>query len=206
MGDPELEKFKTEIDLRAFAAREGYQLDPKDSWAGSAVMRHIDNDKIIIKRDADGHWVFFSVRSEASGTILDFVKYRLGLSLGAARKELRSFMGQPPSVLTPYPPLPRIAKDRIRVERTYARMSVALRHPYLENERGIPAELLASPRFAGCIRTETQHGNAIFPHFDAEGLMRLRNQEQGLHRVFDRRVQRPLHEQYRTRRQSPRVF
>ena len=170
MGDPELEKFKTEIDFRAFAAREGYQLDPKDSWAGSAVMRHADNDKIIIKRDADGHWVFFSVRSDASGTILDFVKYRLGLSLGAARKELRAFMGQPPSVLTPYPPLPRIAKDRIKVERTYARMVVALRHPYLETERGIPAQLLGSRRFAGCIRTDSQHGNAIFPHYDAEGL------------------------------------
>jgi hypothetical protein len=34
---------------------KGYELDRKDSWAGSAIMRHANNDKIVIKRDADGH-------------------------------------------------------------------------------------------------------------------------------------------------------
>lgn len=51
--DFELEKFKTEIDLRAYAAGHGYELDRNESYTGSAVMRNPNADKIIIKRDAD---------------------------------------------------------------------------------------------------------------------------------------------------------
>lgn len=167
--DLELEKFKTEIDLRAFAASRGFQLSRKDSWRGSAVMKHPRGEKIIIKRDGDRHWVFYSVKSDASGTVLDFAKHFLGLSLGAARKELRSFMGLPSSALPTYPPLAKVVKDRIRVERAYARMQTAGRHVFLENERGIPRHLLASRRFAGRIRTDAR-GNAVFPQFDGEGL------------------------------------
>ena len=43
MFDPELESFKTGIDLRAYAADQGYQLDRKESWRGSAVMRHANS-------------------------------------------------------------------------------------------------------------------------------------------------------------------
>jgi hypothetical protein len=54
--DQELEAFKVKIDLRAFAADLGYGLDRKESWRGSSVMCHEGNgDKIIIKRDTDGH-------------------------------------------------------------------------------------------------------------------------------------------------------
>jgi hypothetical protein len=62
-----------------------------------------------------------------------------------------------------------VVKDRIRVERAYARMHVALSHPYLENERAIPRALLESRRFAGRVRIDGR-GNAVFPHFDADGL------------------------------------
>jgi len=169
MFDPELDTMKG-IDLRCYAASQGYQLDRKESWAGSAVMRHANGDKIIIKRDADGHYVYFSVRDDTdNGTIIDFAKRRLGYSLGGVRKELRQFIGMPPSTLPPYPPLQKVAKDRIRVERAYARMQVVVTHPYLENARAIPGELLKTRRFAGRIRIDAR-GNAIFPHFDAEGL------------------------------------
>ena len=40
MHDAELESFKTTIDLRAYAAGQGYQLDAKNSWRGTSVMRH----------------------------------------------------------------------------------------------------------------------------------------------------------------------
>jgi hypothetical protein len=91
-------------------------------------MRHANNDKIIIKRDADGHWVYFSVRSPDGsdpGAIIDFVKPRLGPSLGATRKELRSYRGPPESALPTYPPLPKVAKNRIGVERDFARTRIA---------------------------------------------------------------------------------
>jgi hypothetical protein len=169
MFDPELESFKTSIDLRAYAASRGYVLDRKDSWRGSAVMRHANGDKIIIKRDADNHYVYFSVRDETDhGTIIDFVQERLRLSLGSLRKELRPWVGRS-SEMAPYPPLQPAAKDRMRVERAYAAMQDALGHPYLENERGIPPFVLQSDRFAGRVRIDAR-GNAVFPHFDRQGL------------------------------------
>ena len=42
-------------------------------------------------------------------------------------------------------------------------------HPYLERRRALPPALLALDRFAGRIRIDDK-GNAVFPHFDAEGL------------------------------------
>jgi Protein of unknown function (DUF3991)/Toprim-like len=83
----------------------------------------------------------------------------------------------PPSALPPYPALPKVAKDRLRVYREFARMLDAPRHPYLENERGIPADLLTSDRFLGRIKID-ERGNAVFPHFDADGLTgyELKNQ------------------------------
>ncbi len=48
-------------------------------------------------------------------------------------------------------------------------MQDAPRHPYLENERSIPIDLLTSERFLGRIKIDAR-GNAVFPHFDAEGL------------------------------------
>jgi hypothetical protein len=167
--DSELESFKSNIDLRCYAREHGYRLDRKESWRGSAVMRHANGDKIMIKRDADGHYVYFSVRDDRdNGTIIDFVRNRQGLSLGAVRKELRQWLGRPVEPI-PYPALATTGKDRLRIERAYARTRKALSHPYLENERGLCAELFACERFADRIRIDAR-GNAVFPHFDAVGL------------------------------------
>jgi hypothetical protein len=169
MFDTELESFKNGIDLRAYAAEQGYQLDRKESWRGSSVMRHPNGDKIVIKRDSDNHYVFFSVHREASGSIIDFVQTLQNLSLGAVRKELRPWIGMPSSQLPAFPPLAKTSKDRMRVETEYAKMQDAPRHPYLENERALPASLLGLERFAGRVRMDAR-GNAVFPHFDGDGL------------------------------------
>lgn len=169
MFDPELESFKTSIDLRAYAADQGYTLDRRESWASSAVMRHDNGDKVIIKRDADGHYVYFSVRDDRDhGTIIDFVQKRLSLSLGEIRKNLRPWAGRE-KVILPYPPLQPTPKDRLKVEKAYGRMQDAVAHPYLEVERAIPAALLQNDRFARRIRIDARQ-NAVFPHFDARGL------------------------------------
>jgi len=87
--EAELDDFKREIDLRQYAAAIGYELDKRESWRGSAVMRR-GGDKIVIKRDTDGHYVYFSVRDDADhGTIIDFIHHRERLSLGETRTELR---------------------------------------------------------------------------------------------------------------------
>jgi hypothetical protein len=170
MSDHELEAFK-QIDLREYAAREGYVLDKRESWRGSTVMRK-GGDKVIVKRDGDGHYVYFSVRDERdNGSIIDFVQHRKHLSLGAVRKELRPWIGESAqaAALPLFPALPAAGKDRMRVEAEYARMQEARRHRYLENERSLPVAVLQSERFAGRIRMDAR-GNAVFPHFDRQGL------------------------------------
>ena len=170
MFDPELESFKTSIDLRAYAAGQGYVLDAKESWRGSAVMRYPNGDKISISRKPDGHYTFFSVRSDQdSGTIIDFIQKRTGASLGAIRKELRAWLAAPPMALPHLPELPKTTKDREAVQARYASMTVAHRHPYLENERAIPALALQYWRFDGRIKID-RHSNAVFPHFDSNGI------------------------------------
>lgn len=167
--DDELEAFKNQIDLREYAADQGYKLDRKESWRGSSVMRR-GGDKIIIKRNGNGHYVYFSVRDDLdNGSIIDFIQKRQRLSLGNVRKELRQWAGRPPSPLPLFPALEKTTRDRLRVETEYRRMQEASRHPYLEQERCLPAPLLASPRFAGRIRIDAR-GNAVFPHFDEKGL------------------------------------
>jgi len=170
--DDELTGFKRNIDLRIYAAGQGYELDKKASWRGTSVMRHpLSDDKIVIKRGMDGHYVYFSVRDERdNGSIIDFVQNRQRVSIGAVRKELRPWIGQPPLPVPAFAQLYKTEKDRMKVEAAWARMKDATDgHPYLENERALPASLLASERFAGRIRID-HRGNAVFPHFDGNGL------------------------------------
>lgn len=171
--DPELEAFKSKIDLREFAAYRGYALDRKESWRGSAVMRHANGDKIIIKRDTDDHYVYFSVRDDRdNGSIIDFLQRRERLTLGGVRVELREWLNEDYREKRPvqaFLPLQPTAKDRMVVETAYARMREADRHPYLEEERKIPTAVLQDARFLGRIRIDIR-GNAVFPHFDLQGL------------------------------------
>ena len=166
--DPELDGFKR-LDLREYAAGQGYALDRKESWRGSAVMRK-GGDKVVIKLGPDGHYVYFSVRDDTDhGSIIDFVKHRGGNNLGNIRKELRAWAGLPSPALPMFKKLEVTSKDRAAVEQRFYTMQPARRHPYLEDVRGIPAALLGSARFVGRVRIDAR-SNAVFPHYDAAGL------------------------------------
>jgi hypothetical protein len=166
--DQELEDFKSKIDIREYAASIGYLLDRKESWRGSAVMRR-GGDKVVIKRDRDGHYIYFSARDgRDNGTIIDFVQYRLRVGLGQVRKELRPWLGRTEFIFL-YPELEKTSKDRRAVETEYQKMQDAPAHPYLVDIRRIPAAVLRSERFAGRVRIDARD-NAIFPHFNADGL------------------------------------
>jgi hypothetical protein len=126
-------------------------------------MRHpISDDKVVIKRGLDGHYVYFSVRDDRdNGSIIDFVQNRQKLSLGAVRKELRPWVCAPPVPVPSFPTLPKVEKDRMKVEATYARMQDAVTgHPYLDRERSLPGALLTVDRFAGRVRIDDR-GNAV---------------------------------------------
>ena len=167
--DGEIESFKRDIDMRQFAASLGYAIDQRDSWRGSTVMRW-GADKIVVKRNRNHHYVYFSVRDDRDhGTIIDFLQHRQKLSLGGVRQALRPWIGKPAAGLPAFPQLEPASQDRMGAESKYRRMTKVLRHPYLEHERGLPAAVLASRRFAGRVRMDAR-GNAVFPHFDREGL------------------------------------
>lgn len=166
--DSELEAFKREIDLRQFAVSLGYEIDRRESWRGSTVLRR-GADKIVVKRNGNGHYVFFSVRDDRdNGTVIDFLQGRQNLSLGAVRQILRPWIGRP-AIFSQFSKLEPAGADRMRVEGAYRRMAHAQRFPYLEHERCVPAAVLLSPRFAGRMRIDCL-GNTVFPHFDASGL------------------------------------
>jgi hypothetical protein len=165
--DEELEGFK-QRDLREYAASIGYAIDRRESSRNSTVMRR-DADKIIVSRKPDGHYTYWSPRDDQDrGTIIDFAQRRKGLNLGGVRKELRGWLRNPPPATADFQALPKTWRNLGAVRQRYAAMDVALRHPYLEEERAIPAEVLHHPRFAGRIRIDG-YGAAVFPHYDADG-------------------------------------
>jgi hypothetical protein len=167
-SDIELDAFKREIDLRQFAVSLGYEIDRRESWRGSAVLRR-GGDKIVVKRNGNGHYVFFSVKEDDDhGTVIDFVQRRQNLSLGAVRKLLRPWIGRP-AIPMQFPALEPTNSDRMRVECAYRGMADVSRYPYLEQDRCVPAAVLLSPRFVGRMRMDAR-GNTVFPHFDAAGL------------------------------------
>src|SRR5580658_5062036 len=113
--DRELDAFKREIDLRQFAASLGYEMDRGESWRGSTVLRS-GADKIVVKRNGNGHYVFFSLRDDDdNGTVIDFVQRRQHLSLGAVRQVLRPWTGRSASA-PQLPALPPASPDRMRIE------------------------------------------------------------------------------------------
>ena len=120
----------------------------------------------------DRHWIYFSVRDDIdNGSIIDFIQHRRRCTLGAVRRELRTWIGGavPRPALELYvPEVVPVSRDRAGVIRVLAGMKPLVTHPYLEEERAIPRELLAHPRFAARVLVDAR-SNAIFPHADKDG-------------------------------------
>jgi hypothetical protein len=172
MHDDELHRFKSDIHLVHFAAdRYGYQRDRRESSVSSHVLRHAaTNDKIVVRRDQDGHWTYFSVRDDRDhGTIVDFVQHRgRYTSLGSVREELRQWLG----TARPVPewarsPVRPAAGDRRSVAEVFEAARVVDTCAYLSS-RGLRPETLSDPRFAGTWRLGAR-GNVLFAHTGAAG-------------------------------------
>lgn len=164
--ETELEYFKS-LNLGELAAFYGYQLDKRESSRSSLVMRHSDGDKIIIATGEDGHSVFFSVTSNASGSVLDFVIHRQGGNLGHARQTLRKY--NPPSFPTAQPstiPKPRPIPHNCAALLMQWHKFKPCCPAYLES-RGLKPDTIAT--FADKIRTDERH-NTVFRHDDLTGL------------------------------------
>lgn len=173
MYDNELQRFKTEINLSEFSASLGYALDKRESSRNSAVMRHANGDKIIVARsEGSGNWIYFSVRDDRdNGTIIDFLQNRSAFNLGQVRKRLREWIGTARPSIQPslfVRDLLPVSRDRGIVLKAWETAKDCSSLPYLTG-RGIGPDVLALDRFAGCVRVD-QRNNALFPHYDNEGL------------------------------------
>ena len=173
MSDDELGCFKKEINLSEFSASLGYALDKRASSRNSAVMRHTNGDKIIVARsEGSGDWIYFSVRDDRdNGTIIDFLQNRSALNLGQVRKKLREWLGTSRPSIKPnlfIQELLPLSRDRSIVLKAWEKAKDCPSLPYLTG-RGIGPDVLALDRFAGCVRMD-QRNNALFPHYDGEGL------------------------------------
>jgi hypothetical protein len=174
----ELERFKRDVNLTELAASLGYRLVDRERSAGgkwhgssqaSVSMRNPDtDDKIIIRRDRDGHWTYFSVRDDRdNGTVVDFVQRRGQPSLGAVRKELRLWLGVDRPRLSPQlyrRNLKAQVRDPAAVNSTYASAASAPESRYLAG-RGVRSETLRDKRFAESFRVDAR-GNVLFGHLD----------------------------------------
>jgi hypothetical protein len=170
-GD-ELEHFKTEIDLVDYATRAlGFRVD--QASRRSARLKK-DGDVIIVARDQDGHYTYFSpLDDKDNGTIIDLVQRRRQLSLGELRRELRQWLGESPQPPNPVPSLrpeshELAISDRVRLRRRLHYLTPTTDHPLLL-KRGIPSIVLAGERFLGTILADNR-GNILFPHEDDHGL------------------------------------
>ncbi len=174
MHDDELHRFKSDIHFLHYAAeRYGYQRDRRESSVSSHVLRHpASDDKIVVRKDRDGHWTYFSIRDDRDhGTIVDFVQRRGShLSLGSVREELRSWLGTArpvPDYLEP--PRRSVPTERRPFAEVFEAARVVSTCDYLA-ARGLRLETLSDPRFAGTWRTGA-HGNVLFAHRDDTGVL-----------------------------------
>jgi hypothetical protein len=172
MLDHELHRFKSDIHLVHYAVdRYGYQRDRRESSVSSHVLRHpVTDDKIVVRKDRDGHWTYFSVRDDRDhGTIVDFVQRRgRHSSLGEVRQELRQWLGTPRPA-PDYEPAPVRSRDRPSPSDAFAAARATESCAYL-HARGLRPETLADARFAGTFRQDAR-GNVLFVHTDDAGVV-----------------------------------
>lgn len=171
------------IDLCQFVASRGFVLDRKQSSRCSVVMRHPNGDKLIIGRTPSGSYMYFNVKGNDKGTILDFVQARDRISLGEVRKVLRPWLCHN---ATPLPALPKLPFELQPSEHDAAQVLAAwinakplgVSHPYLENERRIPREVLTHPIFEDRIRRDHRQ-NALFVHHNQAGVCGIEIKNRG---------------------------
>jgi len=171
----ELEDFKSQINLTAYMATRGYELNAKASSRNSAVMINGQGDKLVVGKSPDsGHWIYFSVRDMSdNGSIVDFEQGRSGCNLGELRRRLRPLLMSPPAP----PPtsyadsLEPLSRDLMKVRAELSGMyDLMLCRPFLQDVRGIPAAVLDADRFAGGRILSDKRTNAVFPHWNREGI------------------------------------
>lgn len=168
-NNQELENFKKNINLIEYALSKGFSIDQKKTTNRSALLSS-DFDKIIVSKDANGAYIYFSVHdNKNSGTIIDFVQNYFKKNLGQVRQELRSWSRE-------YVPQYKVNVekkekfDAKKIKECFSdKTPIIKRHKYLNHVRKIDNSIIQSPRFINTVYTDN-YQNAIFPHYDLKNL------------------------------------
>ena len=171
-GRPDLARIKTEVDLRAVAARLGFLVDERASDRNHTAMRHPDGTKLIVGMSAAGHRVFSS-NAGRQGTAIDLLQWRTGATVAEAALQLQALLGAASSEPPTQAPLPAPRKKEGNAKlaaEEWRSAAATTRSAFLEHERDISAETLASSRFRGTFRVDSHH-NAVFPYHLSHGLV-----------------------------------
>jgi len=162
------------LDLSVIASAHGYEIQKKKSTKRSVLMSN-GSDKIVISRKGS-IFVFFSVYdANKSGTAIDFAQKVIepGCDMGRVRQLLRPFLnaGYMSNIRQEYKgryaaEIKANSTDYKAVARRYSRfVPIDKPHPYLCSVRGIPFELLQSPRLYDRVRCCPRLGSVTFPHW-----------------------------------------
>lgn len=179
MGNKDEEDyFKRDINLIDFARSYGYEIDQKESYSSSYVLRGRDGNKIQIVREANAHWVYFSFHNLTdNGSIFDFVLNRSGQNnFGKARREIREWVGGGGRLATVSKDFQQLnifpeiqnSDNREGIHQEFQRLVRSHGHSYLVS-RGIEDQIVRSPLFVGQI-LEDERGNVVFPHRNKSGI------------------------------------
>ena len=171
--ETELDEFK-KVDLSVIASSFGFAVEKKRTTRRTVMMSN-GSDKIAVSLKGQ-HYVFWTVGDNyRSGTAIDFVRHYVerDCNIGRVRQILRPFLSSGyiadmrQQFKGKYPSEIRENKvDLEAVAKRYARfLPIDKPHPYLCDARGIPFELLKSPRLYGRVRHCPRRGSVVFPHF-----------------------------------------
>lgn len=172
--EEELDSFKRNIDLSAYAASIGYVKDKGKSSASSVSMKHSNGDRIVISIK-NGYWVYFSAHDSPEnnnhGTIIDFVQKTDNANLGEVRVILRDYLKLPSTPIYSQhfkKPLKEREIDIPGIKSFLKRFKPVDSSNYLEG-RGITQETLTNPLFKERILQGFDDA-VIFPHWNSQGI------------------------------------
>jgi Toprim domain-containing protein len=179
----ELDQWKRDVNLIAYAASCGYVFNKAKSSVNFPALRHPQTGhKMLIGKGEDGHWLYYSVNTPESGSIIDFIQNREGgrhvYPIAEVRKALRSWTNAPPELPDfARAPIRHIPKDRAAVAATVEHATAVDSHPYL-SRRGVSRDTLQHPRFRTTWREsgprrhehDLPSRTVLFLHRDEEGL------------------------------------
>lgn len=67
----EIEAFKTQIDLVAFAEDQGYEIDRRRTSRTSVAMRHgTSGERILVAKAGNGHFIYASVHDHLASALM----------------------------------------------------------------------------------------------------------------------------------------